>query len=88
MGTEEKEDIRQIRKDFYKIKKDSKLSDAEIDDIMADITKLLGILAIERDDELAALLEEMISFAEDNNLMVEGSKFELEAIRKGKIRID
>ena len=87
MNPAEKEDIIRIKKAFSKIKKDKKLSKAEVDDLMSDLTNLLGIYATDKSKELAALLEEMISFGEKNALSVEGSKLQFEQLKKGKIKI-
>ena len=55
--------------------------------MLADVTKLLGIYAIDRKKELASLLEEMISFGEENDLAVQGSRLEFDRIKKGKFKI-
>ena len=87
MVLKEKEDIARIKKDFLKIKKDNKLSKAEADDLMSDITRLLGIYAVDKDKTIAALLEKMISFAEDNALAIDGPRIQFEQLKKGKLKI-
>ena len=77
-----KEELSTIRKSFAKVKKDNKLSNKEIDDLVSDITQLLGIYRLEKTKEIAQLLEEMIAFGEVNNLSVQGLRIEFEAKKK------
>ncbi|MBR9692057.1 hypothetical protein GOV06_04695 [Candidatus Woesearchaeota archaeon] len=86
MNPEEKKEIDKITKVFSRIKKDNRLSKAEVDDFMSDITKLIGIYAVDRSSQIAALLEEMLSFGDKNNLAVQGSRLEFENIKKGKFK--
>ena len=87
MNPDEEQELERIKKDFSKIKKDNKLSKAEVDDFLTDITKLLGIYAADRKRELASLIEEMIIFGEENDLAVQGCRIEFESIKKGKIKV-
>jgi hypothetical protein len=87
MIPEEKEEINRIQKAFSKIKKDKKLSKAEADDLMSDVTRLLGIYATDKNKNTAALLEKMISFAENNALAIDGPRIQFEQLKKGKLKI-
>ena len=87
MNPEEREEVDRITKEFYKIKKDEKLSVHEVDDFMSDLSRLIGIYAIDKTNEIAALIEEMLSFGEENNLAVEGSRIHFEDIKKGKFKV-
>ncbi|MBD3354963.1 hypothetical protein GF361_03180 [Candidatus Woesearchaeota archaeon] len=85
MNSEEKEEFERIKKDFSDITEDKKLSKAEADDFMSDITKLIGIYALDKDSEIEKLIKKMLDFGDKNNLAVQGSILEFEAVKKGKI---
>jgi len=85
MNPEEKEEFERIKEDFSKIAKDKKLSRAEADDFMSDITKLIGIYAIDKDKQVEELIEKMIEFGDKNNLSTQGLEIEFEAVKKGEI---
>ena len=87
MIPKEKEEISRIQKAFSKVKKDKKLSKAEVDDLMSDITRLLGIYATDKNKTTADLLEKMISFAENNALAIDGPSIQFEQLKKGKLKI-
>ena len=86
MITAEKEDIDRIKKAFSKIKKDKKLSDAEVDDLMSDTSELIGIYSIDKNNKIASLIQEMLSFGEKNNLVTQGLKLEFERVKKRKVK--
>ncbi len=85
MNSEEKEEFERIKKDFSDIAEDKKLSKAEADDFMSDITKLIGIYVLDKNKEIENLIKEMLDFGDRNNLAVQGSVLEFEAVKKGKI---
>jgi hypothetical protein len=84
MNPEKEKELARIKKDFLKIKKDHKLTKAEVDDFMSDATMLLGIFALRRKKEIKTFIEEMLSFGEKNNLAVSGLRLELKSILKRK----
>ncbi len=86
MNPEEKEEIDSITKEFYKIKQDKKLSVQEVEGFMTSISRLIGIYAIDKTHQIAALIEEMLSFGDENDLAVQGIKLEFENIKKGKFK--
>ena len=86
MNPEEKEDVDRITKVFYKIKKDKKLSVQEVDDLVTDLSRLIGIYSIDKATSIAVLIEEMLLFGEENNLAVQGLRMEFEDIKKGKFK--
>lgn len=82
MNKQQKEDFDRIKKDFYKLK-DNKTFDVDDEErLVFGIQGLLGIFAVEKSEELEAIIEEMISFGEAHDWSMAGSKFLFEKIKK------
>ena len=86
MNPKEKEEFDRIKKAFSKITADNKLSKSQVDDLMTDLTNLLGMYAVVKRKAFEELIKEMIGFGEKNDLAVEGASIQFKQIKQGKIK--
>ncbi|MEE9525821.1 MAG: hypothetical protein V3V78_04420 [Candidatus Woesearchaeota archaeon] len=82
MSPEEKKEVEKITKVFSKIKKDNKLTTAETDDFMSDITKLIGMYGAHKREKISVLIEEMLVFGDNNLLAVDGLRLEFKKAKQ------
>ena len=87
MTPEEKEVFNKIIADFSKLKKRKRLDKLAEDQLVKDITALLGIYGFYKSRILAKQIEEMISFGEKQLWAMQGQRTIFEKLKKGKLKI-
>lgn len=82
MNKQQKGDFDRIKSDFSKLKKKKNFTADDEERLVYDIQGLLGIYSLEKSDELASFIEEMIRFGEAHNRSMAGSKYLFGKIKK------
>ena len=87
MRVEEKEVLKQIISDFSKLKKRKKLGKQAEDQLIKDITALLGIYGFNKSRVLAEQIEKMLVYGEKKLWAMQGQKTMFEKLKKGQLKI-
>ena len=77
-----KEEIVKLKSDFLKLKSKKKFAVQDEDKLITDVSGLLGLYAIEHEEELRHLISEIISFAESKRWSMAGSRYLFEKLNR------
>lgn len=87
MIPEEKEVFKKITADFSKLKKRKRFGIDSEEQLIMDITVLLGIYGFDKSKKIENQIEEMIYFGEHKKWAMQGQRIEFDKLKKGKLKI-
>ncbi|MBW2993014.1 hypothetical protein KY317_00380, partial [Candidatus Woesearchaeota archaeon] len=76
------EEVIKLKKDFSNIKKIKRLTAQHEDNLITNITGLLGLYRLGYDEQIRQLISQMISFGESKLWAMQGSRYLFDKLNK------